>query len=176
MPQPKPQSQRRSRPAVREPSYEIVYEFDSAAATRAYKRLLWRRSRRLILILSAISIACLVGVFYWEPSVFLVLGAAYTASFVAMWFSQMANIDEAYEPLEGRKVRLLIDNGGLSSYFGNTFKRVRWLGISRIRQVGDFYFIHYERDSVPSGGFPKNVISDDALALLRATGKLIEER
>ncbi len=169
-PQPQP------RPPVREPAYEIVYQFDAAVAAKAYKRFLWRRSRRLILILCAISLGCLVAIFSWEPNIFLILGTAYTASFVAMWFSQMANVDEAYEALEGRKVRLLIDNSGLSSYFGNTFKRVQWLGVSRIRQVGDFYFIHYERDSVPSGGFPKKVISDEALELVRATGKLIEER
>lgn len=163
-------------PALLEPAYEIVYEFDSALAARAYKRFLWHRSRRLILGLGTISIACLVGIFAWEANIFLVLGAAYTGSFVAMWFSQMANIDEAYEVLHGRRVRMLIDSGGLSSYFGNTFKRVQWLGISRIRQVGEFYFITCERDSVPSGGFPKNAISEPALDLMRATGKLIEER
>ena len=36
-------------PALLEPAYEIVYEFDSALASRAYKRFLWHRSRRLIL-------------------------------------------------------------------------------------------------------------------------------
>ena len=69
----------------------------------------------------------------------------------------------------------LFGHGGLSTYFGNTFKRVQWLGISRIRQIGEFYFITYERDTLPSGGFPKSAISDEALELLRATGKLIEQ-
>ena len=74
------------------------------------------------------------------------LGTAYPAAFVILWLSQLGHVNEAYEPLAGRKVRLLLDTGGISTYFGNTFKRVQWLGVTRVVEVKDFYFIYFERD------------------------------
>ena len=156
------------------PSFELVFEFDSATAAKAYKRLVWERSRRFLLPAMVISIACLIGILAWEPNIFLILGTAYTASFVAMWFAQLSQIDEVYEALEGRKIRLLIDEGGLSSYSGNTFKRVGWLGVSRVRRTKDYYFIYYERDQIPGGGFPAGVIEEDALEFLRSRTRVFE--
>ena len=150
-----------------EPAFELVYEFDSALAAKAYKRLTWQRSRRFMIPAMLISLACLVAILAWEANVFLILGTAYTASFVAMWFAQLSQIDEVYESLEGRKIRLLFDVGGISSYSGNTFKRVAWLGVSRVRKIGGYYFIYYERDGIPGGGFPERVIDEDALEFLR---------
>jgi len=157
-----------------DPAFELVYEFDAKGAGRAYKRYLWRRVRRAILIASAISLACLVGIFAWEASVFLVLGAAYPAAYVVLWLTHLGQIDETYEALGGRKVRMLIDAGGLSSYSGNTFKRVQWLGVSKVVAVGDYFFIYYERDSVPSGSFPKAVLGEDALAFLRERTHVVD--
>ena len=127
-------------------AFEIVYEFDAKGASKAYKRYVWRRVRRTILIASAISLGCLVAVIAWEANLFLILGAAYPAAYVVLWLTHLGHIDETYEALGGRKIRLLIDSGGLSSYFGNTFKRVQWLGVTMVVAVGDYYFIYYERD------------------------------
>jgi hypothetical protein len=156
------------------PAFEIVYEFDAKLASRAYKRFLWQRVQRVILVASAVALGCLVAMISWEPNLFLILGAAYPAAYVALWLSQMGHIDETYEALGGRKIRLLIDSGGIASYFGNTFKRVQWPGVSRIVAVGDFYFIYYERDAVPTGGFPKAVIGDEALAFLRGHTQVVD--
>jgi hypothetical protein len=158
-----------------ETAFEFVYEFDAKGASKAYKRFLWTRVQRVILISSAISLACLVGIFTWEANVFLVLGSAYPAAYVILWLSQLGHIDETYEALAGRKIRLLIDQGGISTYFGNTFKRVQWLGVKQVVAHGDFYFIYFERDSVPTSGFPKSVISDGALDFLRERTRVLEE-
>lgn len=156
------------------PAFEIVYEFDAKGASKAYKRFLWQRVQRVILIASAIAIGCVVAIFSWELNVFLVLGAAYPAAYVALWLSQMGHIDETYESLEGRKLRVLFDTGGISTYFGNTFKRVQWLGVSRLVAIGDYYFIYYERDSVPTGGFPKSVIDEETLEFVRDHTQVID--
>jgi hypothetical protein len=162
------------RPKPDETAFEITWQFDSKGAARAYKRFLWKRMQRVILIASAIAIGCLVAIFVSGANIFLILGAAYPAAYVVMWFSQMGLIDQTYEPLQGRKIRLLFDSGGISSYFGNTFKRVGWLGVSRLVAVGDFYFIYYERDAVPTGGFPKSVVGEEAMAFVRAHTPVID--
>jgi hypothetical protein len=149
-------------------AFEIVYEFEAKGAAKAYKRFLWRRMRRAILIASGISLACLVAIFAWETNLFLILGTAYPAAYVVLWLTQVGQVDVAYEPLDGRKIRLLLDRGGLSCYFGNTLKRVLWLGVSLVVGVGDYYFIYYERDSVPGGSVPRGELSDEALAFLRS--------
>lgn len=149
------------------PAFEVVYEFEAKGAAKAYKRFLWRRMRRAILIASGISLACLVAILAWEPNLFLILGTAYPAAYVVLWLTQVGQVDVAYEPLDGRKIRLLFDRGGLSSYSGNTFKRVQWLGVSTVVGVGDYYFIYYERDSMPGGSFPRGELSDEAMAFLR---------
>jgi hypothetical protein len=156
-------------------AYEIVYEFDAKRASKAYKRFLWTRVQRVILISSAISIGCLVAIFTWEANLFLILGSAYPAAYVVLWLSQLGHIDETYEALAGRKIRLLIDSGGISTYFGNTFRRVQWLGVKQVVALGDFYFIYFERDAVPTSGFPKSVISDAAMSLLRAHTQVVED-
>ena len=157
-----------------ERAFEIVYDFDAKVVSKAYKRYLWGRVQRVILIASGIALACLIAMISWETNLFLILGAAYPAAYVALWLSQMGHIDETYEALAGRKIRLLLDRGGISSYFGNTFKRVQWLGVSRVVAVGEFYFIYYERDAVPTGGFPKSVIGEEALAFLRSHTQVID--
>lgn len=159
---------------ARGPAFELVYEFDAKVASKAYKRYLWGRVQRVILIASSVALGCLIALIRYEANLFLILGAAYPAAYVALWLSQMGHIDETYEALAGRKIRLLLDRGGISSYFGNTFKRVQWLGVSRVVAVGDFYFIYYERDAVPTGGFPKAVIGEEALEFLRAHTQVID--
>ena len=84
-----------------------------------------------------------------------------------LWLTHLGHIDETYEALQGRKIRLLIDTGGISSYFGNSFKRVQWLGVAMVVLIRDYYFIYYERDAVPTGSFPKSELSDEALEFLR---------
>ncbi len=156
------------------PAFEIVYEIDAKLVSKAYKRFLWRRARKLILILSSISLACLVAVFTWEMNIFLVLGGAYPAAYIVMWFAQIAQIEEGYEALQGRKMRLLFDRGGISSYSGNTFKRVQWPGVSRMVLIGGYYFIYFERDPLPGGGFPESVVGEDAMEFVRSRTQVLD--
>ncbi|MFT4546370.1 MAG: hypothetical protein ACI8XO_000130 [Verrucomicrobiales bacterium] len=150
-----------------DPSFEIVYEVDAKLVSKAYKRFLWKRARRPILIASAIALACLIAVLTVVFNIFLVLGAAYPAAYVVLWFTQIAHLDETYEALQGRKVRVMFDSGGIASYFGNTFKRVQWPGVARIELISGYYFIYYERDPAPGGGFPRSAISEEAIDFVR---------
>ena len=148
-------------------AYELVYEFDAKIAAKAYKGLIWKRARKAILISASIALSCLLGLLLWQFNLFLVLGTAYPTAYIVMWYSQMGQVDEVYESLQGRKTRLLFDEGGISTYSGNTFKRVQWPGVARLAAIADYYLIYFERDSMPSGGFPKHAISPEALEFLR---------
>jgi len=154
-------------PAPKEEAFEIVYHVDAKRAAKAYKRFFWRRVRRPIMISLAISLASLAGVFLFEDLwILFVLGTAYPAAYAVMWFVQLGQIDETYEALDGRKIRLLIDSGGISTYSRNTFKRVQWPGVNRLASVGDYYFIYYEGESIPNGAFPKDVLEEGALEMI----------
>ena len=59
------------------PAFEIVYEFDAKLASRAYKRFLWQRVQRVILVASAVALGCLVAMISWEPNLFLILDLSY---------------------------------------------------------------------------------------------------
>jgi hypothetical protein len=155
-------------------AFEIVYHLDAKQASKAFKRFMWGKAQRAILIAGAISAGCLVAIFAWEPNIFLILGTAYPAAYVVLWLSHLGHIDDTFDSLDGRKVRLLLDSGGISSYSGNSFKRVQWPGVRQVVATGGYYFIYYERDVAPSGSFPKDVLGEDALAFLRARTMVVE--